>query len=116
MIKCIGNSLGKFLGPENQTQCFVHTVNLVMKSVLKPFDTQKSKDAQAFEKALAEIQEDTKSADQNGDREGKDDKVEEEDMDKDKDKDIATRLEPIRSMLLKVCLRPITLILTPELT
>jgi len=89
-----------------------------VKLILKPFDTQKSKDAQGFEKALAEIQEEVKGDDKNGDEEGEDDKAEEdeEDEDDEDDNDIATRLEPIRTMLQKVCLCPVTLILTPELT
>jgi len=49
-----------------------------VKLILKPFDTRKSKDAQVFEKALAEIQEEVKGDDKNGDEEGEDDKAEED--------------------------------------
>jgi hypothetical protein len=42
MIKYLGNTLDNFPSATNQMQCFVHTVNLIAKSILKPFDTQKT--------------------------------------------------------------------------
>jgi len=39
MIKYLGDTLDNFPGPANQTWCFAHTVNLIAKSILKPFDT-----------------------------------------------------------------------------
>ena len=39
MIKYLGDTLDDFPGPANQTQCFAHTMNLITKSILKPFDT-----------------------------------------------------------------------------
>ena len=103
MIKHIGNLLGNFPGPANQTRCFVHTVNLIAKSILKPFDAQKSKNMQVFEDALAEVHEQTTEYDEN------EDKQDEDDEDGDEVNDLAMMLEPIRSMLLKVCLCPIGL-------
>jgi len=106
MIKCIGRSLEKFPGPANQTRCFAHTVNLIAKSILKPFDTRKAENTQAFEDALAEIHEQAKGDDE---KEGGEDEEEEEEEeeeegedDDDDDNELAARLEPIRSMLLKV--------------
>ena len=119
MIKHIGNSLGNFPGPANQTRCFVHTVNLIAKSILKPFDTPKSKepkskDVQVFEDAMAEIRENEGNKEDN--KEG-DDSNSEDDNDNNDDNDkLAMRLDPIRSVLQKVSLRPITLILTSWLT
>jgi len=106
MIKCIGRSLEKFPGPANQTQCFAHTINLITKSILKPFDTQKAENTQAFEDALAEIREQVKGDDkkeggEDEEEEGEEEEEEGEDDDNDNDK-LAARLEPIRSMLLKV--------------
>jgi ABC-type Zn2+ transport system substrate-binding protein/surface adhesin len=91
----------------------VHTVNLIAKSVLKPFDVQKKKDIQAFNNvahALANRQgtsdiedgeeEKDKDEDEEKDKDGEEDKDED-----DNELDAVTSLEPIRSMLLKVCLR-----------
>jgi hypothetical protein len=44
MIKHLSNMLDDFPGPANQTRCFMHMVNLIAKSILKPFDIQKNKD------------------------------------------------------------------------
>ena len=101
MIQHIGELLGNFLGPANQTQCFVHTINLIAKSILKPFDTRKSKGTEDFDdvaQALAKEQEQETDNDDN----------DEDNDDKDEDDKLVTRLEPIRSMLLKVrlCHRP----------
>jgi len=106
MIKCIGRSLEKFPGPANQTRCFAHTINLIAKSILKLFDTQKAENTQAFEDALAEIHEQAKGDDkkeggEDEEEEGEEEEEEGEDDDDDNDK-LATRLELIRSMLLKV--------------
>jgi len=106
MIKCIGRSLEKFPGPANQTRCFTHTVNLIAKLILKPFDTRKAENTQAFEDALAEIREQAKGDDEKEggeDEEEEEEEEEEEGEDDDDDDDkLAARLEPIRSMLLKV--------------
>ena len=103
MIKHIRNLLRNFPGPANQTRCFMHTVNLVVKSILKPFDTQKSKNMQAFEDALAKVHEQTTEYDKN------EDKQDEDDEDGDEVNDLTMMLKLIRSMLLKVCLCPISL-------
>ena len=51
MIKYLGNALEEFPGPANQTWCFVHTVNLIARVILKPFEELKKKeDVQAFNK------------------------------------------------------------------
>ena len=117
MVKHIGNSLGNFLGPSNQTRCFVHTVNLIVKSILKPFDTAKSKepkstpkDVRAFEDVMAEMYEQEKGSDGNDNDDKEEEEEDEEDKDEegeDKDDELAMRLDPIRSMLQKVSLRPI---------
>jgi hypothetical protein len=39
MIEYLGNTLDDFPSATNQMWCFVHTVNLIAKLILKPFDT-----------------------------------------------------------------------------
>ena len=52
MIKYLGNTLEEFPGPANQTWCFVHTVNLIARAILKPFEEpKKKKDVWAFNEA-----------------------------------------------------------------
>ncbi len=48
MIQYLGDTLDAFPGSTNQTRCFVHTINLIAKSILKPFDARKTNDIQAF--------------------------------------------------------------------
>lgn len=118
MVKHIGNSLGNFPGPSNQTWCFVHTINLIVKSILKPFDTAKSKepkstpkDVCAFKDVMAEMYEQEKGSDGNDNNDKEEEKEEEEDKEdkegEDKDDKLAMRLDLIQSMLQKVSLHPI---------
>jgi hypothetical protein len=48
MIRHLGETLDEFPGLANQTRCFVHTVNLIAKSILSPFDAWKMKDRSEF--------------------------------------------------------------------
>ena len=117
MIRYLGETLDAFPGSANQTRCFVHTVNLIAKSILKPFDTRKSKktkDLRAFNDAAQAIDEVTEGTEQergednadNGENEmangGKDKDVDEHD--EPLDNEVAMSLGPIRSTLEKVCL------------
>ena len=113
MIKYLSNSLVDFPGPANQTRCFVRTVNLIAKSILKPFDVQKTKDVQAFNEvahALSEsaggheqVASDDKQPEDEEDEDGDEDEDEDEDEGEDNDNnELNTSLDPIRSMLLKV--------------
>jgi hypothetical protein len=110
MIKYLGDALDEFPGPTNQTRCFAHTVNLIAKSILKSFEQRKMKEIQEFNdvvQGLADTFEGEKVEDEDGE--------DEEDGDEDEDEDeheFDTSLEPIKAMLLKVCLRFITLILS----
>ena len=101
MIQYLGNTLDDFPGSDNQTRCFVHTVNLIAKSILKPFDTRKTKKTQSFSDvahALAELTEGHVL-------EGKEKEGDDEDNSEDEEEDdgLDTSLKPIRTMLLKVC-------------
>ena len=43
MIEELANLLDDFPGPANQTRCFLHILNLVVKSIIRQFDLPKSK-------------------------------------------------------------------------
>ena len=107
MIQYLSDSLDEFPRPANQTQCFVHTVNLIAKSILKPFDAQKEKDIQSFNdvaQALADSAEGTDSDDEDLEKEDDSDEDEDEGEEDNVNNELNTSLRPIRSMLLKVCL------------
>ena len=102
MVQYLSDALEEFPGPANQTRCFVHTVNLIAKSILKPFDVRKAKDIHKFNdvaQALAnsaeglDVEEDTEHA------------MNDDDEEEEEEEFNALSLEPIRSMLLKVHLR-----------
>ena len=43
MIKELANLIDNFPGPANQTRCFLHILNLVVKSIIQQFDILTSK-------------------------------------------------------------------------
>ena len=43
MVEELANLLDDFPGPANQTRCFLHILNLVVKSIIWQFDLLKSK-------------------------------------------------------------------------
>lgn len=43
MIKELANMIDDFPGPANQTRCFLHILNLVVKSIIRQFDLPKSR-------------------------------------------------------------------------
>jgi len=102
MIEHLSNTLKDFPGPANQTCCFVHMVNLIAKLILKLFDIRKRKDLQAFNKvahALADsVDRQEEAVPDNEEKEDEENKEEED------NNEFNMCLEPIRSMLLKVCL------------
>lgn len=108
MIRHLGETLNEFPGSANQTWCFAHTVNLITKSILKPFDTQKTKNIQAFNDMADTLARSDKAEDVEqaiGDNEEKEDKDKDigDEPDPDMDNEANMGLEPIRTMLLKVC-------------
>ena len=44
MVEELANLLDNFPGPANQTWCFLHTLNLVVESIIQQFDLPKSKE------------------------------------------------------------------------
>ena len=55
MIQELANLLEEFLGALNQTWCFTHILNLVVKSILWQFDVPKAKADQALDNAAREL-------------------------------------------------------------
>jgi hypothetical protein len=106
MIEYISNSLDDFPGRTNQTRCFVHTVNLIAKSILKPFDTQKMKEIKLFNDvahALSDLAKGHESHDSESEDKDEEDDEDEDDSEVEEDNnELDTSLEPIRAMLLKV--------------
>lgn len=102
MVRYLSNALDDFPGRANQTRCFVHTINLIAKSILKSFDTQKIQEIESFNNAahaLADLANGHESCDLE-DEEGEDDEDNSE-VEED-DNELDASLEPIRTMLLKV--------------
>jgi hypothetical protein len=98
MVQYLGNTLDEFPGPANQTWCFVHTVNLIAKSILKSLDVQKIKDICEFNdvtQALADLADGHNLEDEEGD--------EDEDEDEEEELDTSSQVGPMRLMLLKAC-------------
>jgi len=102
MIKYLSDNLDEFPSAANQTWCFMHTINLVAKAILRSFDIRRKKDIRNFNNvahALADMAE--------GDEEEECAEHEEEDEHEDKEdeeEENHASLAPIRSTLLKVCL------------
>jgi hypothetical protein len=122
MIEELANLLDDFPGSENQTRCFLHILNLVVKSIIRQFDLPKSKKASgdddkddpALDAAIAELlklagdieleEQITASA---GDNKAADDDDEgwideHEDMTEDELKELVASVQPVRLLLTKV--------------
>jgi hypothetical protein len=55
MIEELTNLLDDFPGPANQTRCFTHVLNLVVKSVIQQFDSPNSKNDRQLDDAANEM-------------------------------------------------------------
>jgi hypothetical protein len=116
MIEYLSKVLDDFPGPANQTRCFAHTINLCAKAILRQFDMQKKKDVRAFNDvalALAALADedrfDTEPVTSNGEEvvdkeENRHEDEDNKDVDDVEDEELAANLQPIWSMLMKVCL------------
>jgi hypothetical protein len=119
MIEEIAYLLDDFPGPANQTRCFLHILNLVVKSVIQQFDLPKSKkkpddddpilDAATIEllKLAGDIDIEEQITVSAGEDEVADDDVEgwvdeREDMTEDELKELADSVQPVRLLLTKV--------------
>ena len=115
MVTELVNLIEEFPGPANQTQCFTHVLNLVMKSIIKQFDLPNSKSGKIFDDAIKELlslagniefEEDELSRDGEDGIAGEDDGVEGwidectsmyEDLE-----ELEKKVEPVRVLLTKV--------------
>jgi hypothetical protein len=122
MVEELANLLDDFPGPANQTRCFLHILNLVVKSIIRQFDLPKSKktsddedednatlDAATAEllKLAADIELEEQITVSTGDDEVADDDDEgwvdeHKEMTEDELKELAASVQPVRLLLTKV--------------
>ena len=121
MVEELANLLNDFPGAANQTQCFLHILNLVVKSIIQQFDLPKSKkkpddddpildhDATTAEllKLAGDIDVEEQITLSAGEDEVADDNVEGwvdecEEMTDDELKELAVSVQPVRLLLTKV--------------
>ncbi|KAF8219771.1 hypothetical protein L208DRAFT_1337857 [Tricholoma matsutake] len=122
MIEELTNLLDNFPGPANQTRCFLHILNLVVKSIIQQFDLPKSKktsdnedeDDPTLDVAMAELlklavdidleEQITVSAgdDEVGDDDDEGRVDEHEEMTEDELKELAASMQPVQLLLTKL--------------
>jgi hypothetical protein len=118
MVTELADLLEDFPGPANQTRCFTHVLNLVVKSIIRQFDLLNSKGGKnrMFDEAAKEllslagnidVEEDEASRDGEDGEEGEDDNVEgwidERTLLDDEDlEELEKSVEPVRLLLTKV--------------
>jgi hypothetical protein len=118
MIAELANLLSNFPGPANQTRCFTHILNLVVKSVMRQFDLPKSKSGKILNNTAEELlflagnieseEEELARRDEKEGDEYEDDNVEgwidERKMMTDAQlEELDASVEPVRLLLTKVC-------------
>lgn len=121
MIKELAKLLDLFPGPENQTRCFTHVLNLIAKSIIRQFDVPKAQQIQALDDGLQELQmlaadieleeRATRDGVEFGSDEDEDDNTdgwidERERMSADDVKMLDDSVQPVRFMLVKVFQSP----------
>jgi hypothetical protein len=118
MIWHLGKVLIGFSGVANQTQCFMHTINLCAKSILKHFDLPKTNDWNALDHADNVLAELNNNLNHDVDSRDKGNSDEEEDhqvyleawanvhngLADNKIQELNLSIQLARSMLVKVCL------------
>jgi hypothetical protein len=123
MIEELANLVDDFPGPANQTRCFLHILNLVVKSIIRQFDVPKSKrtsdsegDDESMDEAMRELlklagdinleEEITASAGNEEDATEDDSEGgwvdEHEEMTEDELLELAESVQPVRLLLTKV--------------
>jgi hypothetical protein len=55
MIRELADLIDEFLGPANQTRCFAHILNLVVKSIMHQFDLPNSKSDKIVKDGMKEL-------------------------------------------------------------
>ena len=112
--------LEAFPGAENRTRCFAHIINLIAKTVIQQFDVPKAREGEIVDEALKElralagdidIEELLTKASAAKDDDDEDDDDNEEgwvdergEMSEFEAEELAVDVQPVRTMLVKVCL------------
>ena len=119
MVEELAELISDFPGPANQMRCFLHILNLVVKSIVRQFDLPKSKktsagDDDGLDQATEELRRLAGDIDleeqiiANGDREDDDDDDDDgwidecEGMTEEELKELAESVRPLRLLLVKV--------------
>jgi len=113
MIEELANLLDNFSGTANQTRCFTHILNLVIKSILLQFDLPKGKGkANIADEILKladglELEEEISAKEGEEGEEGDDDNVEgwvdeRGEMSEEQLEELEACIEPIQLLLIKV--------------
>jgi len=116
MIDELANLLDDFPGSANQTRCFTHVLNLVVKSIIKQFDLPKARGDQVLDAAAEELlnlagdielEEEVSAEDGEDGEDGEDDNIEgwvdeRDTMTATELKELDTQVRPIRLLLTKV--------------
>ena len=124
MVECLEVLIDDFPGAANQTRCFLHILNLVVKSILKQFDLPKKKKKpngndddqidEMIDQASKELLQLAGDVEMEGelmvDDEEDDDNEEgwideREEMTEDELRDLSASVAPVRLLLTKVWLR-----------
>lgn len=122
MITELAKPLDLFPGPKNQTRCFTHVLNLIVKSVIRQFDVPKAKQNETLNNRIQQLQvlaadidleeESTRNGVEIGSDENEEDNVdgwidEREKMSADNVEMLDESVQPVRFMLVKVIGSPI---------
>jgi hypothetical protein len=115
--------LAAFPGAENRTRCFAHIINLIAKTIIQQFDVPKAREGEIVDEALRELRalagdidieellmkagaakdDDNNEEDDDDNEEGWVD--ERGEMSEFEAEELAVDVQPVRTMLVKVCLR-----------
>jgi hypothetical protein len=113
MIEELADLLDNFPGPANQTRCFTHVLNLVVKSIIRQFDSPKSKNDKNLNDATNELLSLAGNVEFDEERREDEDGEDEDDnvegwidertlMTEDQVKKLDESVEPLRLLLTKV--------------
>jgi hypothetical protein len=117
MIRQLEGLIDEFRGPESQTRCFTHILNLIAKSIIRQFDVPRAQANNAFDEATTalielagnidveeqEMAESSDDSDDDEDNENTEDWVDERDtMTAEQLAALDESAQPVRLMLVKV--------------
>jgi hypothetical protein len=120
MIDELQDLLSAFPGAENRTRCFAHIINLIAKTVIQQFDVPKAKEGEIVDEALEALQALTVDLDmeellmkastadleqdEDDDKDNEEGWVDErEEMTEVEVEGLTLDVQPVRTMLVKVC-------------